>query len=367
MTKITGIRSVDFQVVASGEGVVNHNGSASVFNPAAGKYVDNHLFPKLRGVDPMRKAVSPTDSEKTKGLSLADPELSNAALIVSANCVRSHIFKTASFGVTDVTRDTVGDALASLHGLMRGYLVTDSGASFARKSPLHLTDFECIKPGLRYNQASKAGGRSETSIFSFFATDKDLHYEGKGSISIEDLQFIPLENTHGRSSFSEVVSEETGELLAAHVTQYLQDISGNIDAAATFVLNAVRRGTFSPKGEAGLLLNDAALDVLVTETLDLIKGLYIRQSKGYLRVESVAVDYNDGQAFRILRDPLAAVPLKTQAYAQYYTANALSTIDFKAKMDELAAKSKDQASAKKKEKEKKAVAKTKKAEELPVS
>lgn len=352
--KITGIRSVDFMITASGEGVVNHNGSAKVWNPAAEQAVNNHLFPKLRGLDPMRKINA---DGKIQGLSLADPDLANASLIVSANCIRSHVFKNASFGVSEVTRSNVGDALSSLHGLMRGYLVTERSANFARKSPLYLTDFECAKPGLRYNQGSKAGERSETSIFSFFATDKDLQYVGKGSISIEDLQFIPLENSLGRSCFSEVVSEAVATELAASVTQYLQDISGSSEPQAMFVRNAVRKGTFVKKGEAGLLLNDAALALLVEETLDLIRNLYIRQSKGHLRVDSVLVDYNEGQAFRVLSDPTVACPHKTMPFAQYYEDVAMTPGDFEAKMvalkqklDEAARQSADRPARKSKKK-----------------
>lgn len=345
MAKIQGIKTVDFIIRASGEGVVNHNGAMSVFNPAAEKYVDNHLFPKLRGIDPLRKAVSKTDPNKSRGLSLADPELANAALIVSANCVRSHIFKTASFGVSEVTRDMAGDALASLHGLMRGYLITESNASLPRKSPLHMTDLECAKPGLRYNQGSKAGERSETSIFSFFATDKDLQYVGKGSISIEDLQFIPLESTHGRSAFQEVVSEAQGQLLAEHVSQFLQDLSGNPEAKAEFLTNARRHGSFSKVGEAGLLLNQAALGALVEETLDLIRNLYIRQSKGYLRVDEVVVDYNSGHAFRVIQDESLATP-KQEDYAVYYYQAPLTPEAFADKMKKLESKEKEAKAAK---------------------
>lgn len=333
MSKITGIKSVDFIVRASGEGVVNHNGAMSVYNPVAGKtgkIIENHLFPKLRGVDPIRKVVK--DGDKVLGMSLADPELATAALVVSANCVRSHLFKSVSFGVTQVTRANVEDALASLHGLMRGYLITENNTSFARKSPLYLTDFECANPGLRYNQANRAGVRDKTSIHSNFATNKDLQYVGKGSISIEDLQFIPLENTHGRSSYSEAISIAQGEALAAHVTRFLQDNSGNSEAKAVFVKNAVRKGAFVKEGEAGLLLNEAAMDVVIGETLELLRNLYIRQGKGFLRVDEVVVDYNSGHAFRILKDPDAAVSEKLEPYAVYYEEVPMDASEFEQKM-----------------------------------
>jgi hypothetical protein len=342
MTKIAGIKSVDFTLEASGEGVINHNGALKVFNPAAGQMVDNHLFPKMRGIDPMQREL-PTEGAEgkltKKVLSLADPALASAALIVSAGCLRSHLFKAASFGVSEVTRTSVGDALASLHGLMRGYLITNDGANFARKSSLYLSDLECAKPGLRFNQGSKAGPRTSTSIFSFFATDKDLSYTGYGSLSVEDLQFIPLENSLGRSSYSEVVSEAQGEELAAYITQYLQESSGSDEPAARFVNNAVRKGSYARNpetgarvGEAGILLNDAAISFLVDETLELLKTLFIRQGKGFLRVDTVSVDYNEGQALRMLRDALAAQPRKTAAYAEYYDVEPLPSATFNQKM-----------------------------------
>ena len=52
---IAGIKSVDFYLTATGEGVVNHNGAFPVWNPSASEVVKNHMFPKLRGYDAMRR------------------------------------------------------------------------------------------------------------------------------------------------------------------------------------------------------------------------------------------------------------------------------------------------------------------------
>lgn len=332
---IQGIRSVDFLITATGEGVVNHNGAISVFNPGAGQYIDNHMFPKLRGIDPLRKIASSGVDVKTKGISLSDADLGNAAMIVSANCIRSHVFKNVSFGVQEVTRATAGDALASLHGLVRGYLITDGGANFARKSPLYLTDFECLKPQLTYNQASKAGQRTETSIFSYFNTAKDLHYTAKGSLSIEDLQFISLENSLGRTSYSETISEADGTALAAHITDFLQMLSDNKNAQATFVNHALRKGTFGKNGEAGILLNDEAIDVVVNEVTDMLKNLFIHQGKGYLRVTDVVVDYNTAQTLRSESNEALAQEKGENTYAMYYNVLPLSSNTFEEKMNAL--------------------------------
>ena len=85
MSSIQGIKSVDFRITATGEGVVNHNGPARVYNPNAGQTVNNHMMPKLRGVDTMRLTDAPdnTGIKSLRPLSLGSPELANAALVVS--------------------------------------------------------------------------------------------------------------------------------------------------------------------------------------------------------------------------------------------------------------------------------------------
>ena len=49
MNRITGIRSIDFKVVARGHGVVNMNGSTKLRLDGQGKPITNHQMPKLRG------------------------------------------------------------------------------------------------------------------------------------------------------------------------------------------------------------------------------------------------------------------------------------------------------------------------------
>lgn len=317
-----GIRSVDFTITATGEGVVNHNGSFSAYNPAARKVVKNHLFPKLAGLDPLRKMQARSEDNVQSPVvcfDLSDPDLSKAGLVVSSNCLRHYLFKDVSFGVNEISRKNLATVIPSLLGLVRGYMVTDKNASFSRASPLYLTELLCHAPGLRFNQGGSSGPRGETSLFSTFGTDRNLQYEGYGSISIEDLQFIPLEDSLGRSAYSETVTREGGELLAQRVTRFLQELSGDERAAATFVCDAVRVGSLALSGEAGILLNSAAISVLVAETLGMLRGLYIRQAKGHVRVTGLQVDYNDSRrTLRILDDPTSVCSVERGPYAQYY-------------------------------------------------
>lgn len=328
MPAVQGIRSIDFLITATGEGVVNNNGNATVFNPGAGQTVNNHQFPKLRGVDPTRRLVGATlGAEGTPGqryFSLGDASLDDARLVVSAETVRHHLFRNASFGITHVTPKNIKDVLASLHGLMRGYLMTGDSLSIARPSPLFLTALECEKPGLYFNQGSRSFAKDENSLFSYFGTAKDLLYEGMGSISVEGLRFIPLENSLLRSAYMPTITVAEGKELATGVTRFLHDLAGGdgSKAAAEFVEYATRIGSLSiAQGEAGLLLNDEALDLLIDETLAMLRDLYIRQGKGYVRVTDLKVDFNDSaRVLRLHEDP--TTPLSSRngtPYLPYYT------------------------------------------------
>jgi hypothetical protein len=333
---ITGIKNVDFLITATGEGVINANGAFAAYNPAAGKVIKNHLFPKLRGMDPMQR-LSKQEGEEGGAMlvSLGDPAIGDAQMIVSAECIRAALFKAVSFGLIQVTVDNVGAVLASLHGLVRGYLITGPKCNFARKSPLFVTDFECAQPGLVFSQGtnSKVRGteKEKTSMYSYFKTGKNLHYIGKATLAIEDLQFIPMENSLERSAFNQEISLEQGQTVAAGITAFLTDLArtGQVPVAR-FVKKAHRVGAVSWATEAGILLNDDALRVVIDQIKDLITHLYIRQGKGYLQVLEVLVDYNESnRVFRAETDRGIAVGVDGGHFAQYYNEVEISDALYK--------------------------------------
>lgn len=323
--KIKGIKSVDFKVVAEGEGVVNWNGSFKLFNSTAGKTVENHSLPKLRGVDPMRLK------------SLNSEELEKARLFVSQNCVRNAIFKNETNNLQAVNEDNVERVLCSILGLVRGYVIADkvTKLSLKRKSALLLEDFVDNDTVLRYEQFSNSGDRNETSIFSKTTVDS-TKYEAYGSISVEDLQFIVLEDTFSRSSYAEVISLEEGKKVEESMNKFLSTLALNTDKnpKAVFHYNYVRVGGITNKGEAGLLLNNDAIELIIKEVLDRIANLFVRQSKGYFAVTELIVDYNDGQAMRIKRDASNANN-DVKEFAVYYTPEDISEKEFLDKMNEL--------------------------------
>lgn len=353
MNKIEGIKSVDFKISASGSGVVNWNGSFKVYNPTAGKSVENHQLPKMRNVDPLRL-------EK-----LNDEILSKAQLIVSQNCFRHELFKNETANLKSVNIENVLDVLCSLTGLVRGYVIADktTNLSLKRKSCLLLEDLIDETTILRYEQFSNSGERNETSIYSKTNADK-TNYTAYGSIVIEDLQFIVLEDSFGRSAYHDVISIEDGKKVEGMLNDYLKslDFEGTLNPQVVFHKNYVRNGSIMKnQGEAGLLLNDTAIDLLVKEILERIASVFIKQAKGYLVVDNVLVDYNTKSPMRIKKDESIVNSFKNNDYAIYYHECDIDDSEFINRMEQLKQKKKEQRIQK--EKELKEIEKKKKTKE----
>jgi hypothetical protein len=328
MEKVTGVKSVDFKIKALGHGVVNWNGSPNLTIVSDGKFKDvtNHNMPKLRGYSNIKEFDENGAAKFYKHPEEVD--LSKVKLYISQNCVRHHLFRGEHYNLnSSKLMDNAIDLLCSITGLIRGYVIPKNENK--RTSPLLLTDFldelgngnfeQMGRSGSKEKETNKAGKDSSNSIFSkltFGATQ----YVAYGSISVELLQFIPLCADFGRQAMI-VNNDKEGADVAFKITDFLRKISGKNNADAIYHKNYVRRGAIFNEGEQGVLLNDAATDVLVNETLELIKNLTIRQAKGYVYVDAVDVDYNEGvgkNMMRIKHSPELVQPSKNNIYAIYY-------------------------------------------------
>jgi hypothetical protein len=325
MKKIEGIKSVDFEIKAEGFGVVNWNGSASLRSPQAGQVVNNHTLPKVRGLD-LFKVKSMDDIND------------NAKLYISQNCIRQAIFKDFTYGLKEVTLSNVEDVLQSMIGLVRGYVIAEGTTSLKRKSALFLEDFvagDDVK--LNYEQFSNQVGKNETSIYSKHTAGK-TNYSAYGSINIEDLQFLPLEDSLSRSCYAEVITIEKGEALARKITDYLSNLkddkSLNKNPQAIFSNNYTRINSIVKTGEAGILLNNDAISLIIKEICELIENLTITRTRAQVDVIKVVWDYNSGRTMRIKRSHEDISSSENESYAIYYEAQPFSAQEFEEKNKE---------------------------------
>jgi hypothetical protein len=312
MKKVTGIKSVDFKITASGHGVVNWNGPTSLTGDG-GKTVDNHTLPKLRGYTNLNGKIKDETGYKYKK-EPTDIDFSKTPLYISQNCIRHHLFRNQAFDLHFAGEKNLAKVLASETGLVRGYVVPSSQCK--RTSALLLEDFVDQLGNGNFEQFGQAGQRDSSSFFSK-TTFGDTQYLSYGSISIEQLQFISLDKKFDRAAM--VIKEGEGEQVAQGIVDFLKELNSELNPEAVFHPNYVRLGTIFEEGEAGILLNQDAMPILVDFTLDAIRELSIRQAKGYMSVDNVLTDYNGSHKMMRIKhheDEIAEQP--QSEYAVYF-------------------------------------------------
>ncbi len=311
--KITGVKSVDFKIRALGHGVVNWNGPTNLAQEN-GTTVDNHSMPKLRGYTNLSGKVKDTGYKYRK--EPTDIDFKKNPLYISQNCVRHHLFREQAFDLHYADKKNIKDVLASLTGLVRGYVVPSTQNK--RTSALLLEDFVDQLGNGNFEQFGQAGVRDSSSFYSK-TTFGDTEYISYGSISIEQLQFISLDKKFDRESME--IKQGEGEKVAELVEEYIQSLDSTRKPKATFHQNYVRNGTIFEEGENGILLNDDAIAILVDATLNKLKELSIRQAKSYMYVDEIVVDYNDSnKTMRIKSDESNIAKNLKGKYATYFYA-----------------------------------------------
>ena len=325
MKKITGIKSVDFKIMAVGHGVVNWNGPTTLAGDD-GKTVDNHTLPKLRGYSNLTGKVKEETGYKYKKQA-SDINFKETPMYISQNCIRHHLFRDQSFDLHYAKDKNLQAVLTSMTGLIRGYVVPSSQCK--RTSPLLLEDFIDQLGNGNFEQMGRSGSKekgvddkgNDVASNSFFSktTFGETEYLAYGSISIEQLQFISLDKKFDRASM--IIKEGEGEKIAEAIQQFIQSLAPERHPQAVFHKNYVRGGTIFEEGEVGILLDNEAIDILINETLQMISELSIRQAKGYMYVESVIVDYNDShKMMRIKRSERDISSTPESDYAVYFYA-----------------------------------------------
>lgn len=317
MEKVTGIKSIDFKIVALGHGVVNWNGPTALMGEK-GTELNNHTLPKLRGYTNLTGKSKEETGYKYKKQA-TDIDFKETPLYISQNCIRHHLFRSQAFDIHYANKaklDNLMKVLSSVTGLVRGYVVPNSQNK--RTSPLLIEDFVDQLGNGNFEQFGQAGERDSSSFFSK-TTFGDTKYISYGSISIEQLQFISLDKKFDREAMQ--IKEGEGEEVAKSVEEFIQTLAPESSPKAMFHSNYVRKGTIFDEGENGILLNQDAMKVLVKFTLELISELSIRQAKSYMYVDEVLVDYNDSnKMMRIKRDESEISSQPQTDFAVYFEA-----------------------------------------------
>lgn len=307
---IKGIKSVDFKLISTGHGSVNNLGPVVLKSDYLDKHtlVSNHSIPKLRGFSPFKK-IQTEDGEKLVRRSVTEIDLSETPAYVSENCFKHHFFPEAKYVSHLATAQKVEQLLATYVGLVRGYMIPKS--SLGRTSCLHLdSSIEQLCNG-NFEQFSRSGDKVKTenvygieksnSLFSR-TTLGDTKYITYGSISIESLQFICLDDRFGLQQAQ--LSRRRVDNLIGNIEGFLRELDETLDPKVTYHDKYMRIGSvYREQTQAGLLLNDDAIKIIVNETIKRLEDFSFRQAQGYMVAQELTVDYNNSNQTLRIKDP----------------------------------------------------------------
>ncbi|WP_322804595.1 type I-Fv CRISPR-associated protein Cas7fv [Vibrio alfacsensis] len=332
---ITGVYSVDFKLVSVGHGSVNNHGSV-VMRSEDDCIVSNHSIPKMRGFTPFTGKILKRTSdgaEYPQRKLISQINLAETPAYISENTLKFHLFPEAKYVSHLTTKSNVHDVLATMVGLVRGYMIPK--ATLGRKTSLHIESAveqlcngnyeQFSRSGDKEKEKTKDGEEKGTSLFSR-TTLGDTEYITYGSISIADLQFICLDSKFGNQHAEAVADEpkhaQSVKSLKDKINSFLKDLNPALEPKVEFHENYVRKGSlYKDQGLAGLLLNEDAITVVVDEMLRRLESLYIRQAQGYMVTKKLTVDYNNSSKpmrikFGEHEDKLAEK--KSDNFAVYY-------------------------------------------------
>lgn len=210
-------------------------------------------MPKLRGYTNLTGKVKDETGYKYKK-EATDLDFQKTPLYISQNCVRHHLFREQAFDLHHAAEKDATKILTSLTGLVRGYVIPAS--QYKRTSPLLLEDFVDQLGNGNFEQFVQAGECDSSSFFSK-TTFGDTKYISYGSLSIEQLQFISLDNKFDRAAMR--IKDNEGEGVAKAIQDYIQSLNPERQPQAVFHSKYVRKGTIFEIDEVGILLNQDAI------------------------------------------------------------------------------------------------------------
>lgn len=298
------INYIEFTLQASGFGCVNTNGNV---NPYTGKQggddgFKNRIFAKQR----------------------------NGKMYISSNCIRGYFFEPDAKGmmlsnqggfnnnksdngelvISSKDMPMISQKIASSYlGLIRGYMLTEKGGdAIKRNSPLMVTDWINDKGEPNKNEvmvnhlALDENGKKESNSLFYQDTWGDTLYHGMAVLSIEQMQFIEMDNRLGHQAvrFSQnpkkaKVNNDI-ETFKVQLIENLKNIGLRCGMPKSICNEIdVTYGRFMKKEmlfaypEEGFLLNHAALHALILETKRRFDTFAIVKSKGFVRTDKVSV------------------------------------------------------------------------------
>jgi len=199
------MKSIIFQLNLKGEGVVNFDDSSQRWLYTGADNKLKHLFHPHDNVKYAKKVLY-KDS---------NGNLSNYKLKISSKCLRKGIFENDLVGQNTnfiMNKEILYSQLGSPYYMINGYTLTvRDSTSYKKKSPVTIGDAIQTSENLSIIETFTRSGakkvkvdssdKSDTSLYNE-ETVGDMTYSAKGTINLNELQFVSLDDYYDRWSFS---------------------------------------------------------------------------------------------------------------------------------------------------------------------
>jgi hypothetical protein len=215
--------------------------------------------------------------------------------IISSGTLRHAIFNDSMITKTPVShseKNTYMSIYASPALVIRGFMETDEGRSFKNTTAFSLTDAILSNNALSYLEIRTTSGKKHTNEDKSGDASKDtsLHYaenigeteyKVKGSINLQELQFLSFDDLFDRMSFS----PDDFELFKTWFTLRVPEFDSELSyyKMNTSVLNIP---------ELGVKFSQKVVDIMVKELLTNILKLNIRKNGRYTKIKTFKIKLN---------------------------------------------------------------------------
>lgn len=291
------IKIINFKLELTGRGVVNFDGDEqrNFLNEHCGtKYFnDNYKLAKkvftkketskLSYVDKNGKEYFDDTDYKLK---ISSTSLRNAIFVNDANVQNPKIC---------IASPILAYFVSSIQGLLRGYTAMEYGDfAITKKGALNCPCAIQKNNAVSYvelhsNSSPKENieGKSSTSLY-YTENVGDIEYETKGSISLNDIQFLSCDPFFGRIMFNPQWLEGENPLIDKMFKQH-------------YGATPYKKGYFSSStatltnhlGEQGLLFNDDFVIFLIKEQVKRLLNVNIVRAEGYAATTSLKLKFNE--------------------------------------------------------------------------
>jgi hypothetical protein len=273
-------KGIIFKLELEGEGIVN-------FDTVKQKWILN----QYKGTKHLVENLGNDNMSYAKKNFYKDGDDVSYKIKISSDCLRNDMFKNDVLAQTpSISHNPVllHSYLASPSTLLRGYVFTDkSKDSIKRKSPITITDAEQTSNNLTVMDVHTTttekitkedkDDKSGLSLFSKESIGK-VSYESKGSINLNQLQFMGCDAVFDRYS----MNPDNYSLFERFINQRIKNYGGLLGYYKL-------KTSVNDIPELGVLFSESDIEFMTKEALKRILSIHIKRATAYAKTKVLKI------------------------------------------------------------------------------